>query len=204
MAYYIYPNSIPANDCKKYLEHCLDNVVFENSNDINRGLVDCFNKNIYTHNPEITDDPMIRKTSVGYIDTEHDPLNSIIWGYIRHANKQFFKYDLGSFQAIQFAKYQDGGFYPWHQDTLRTTKKQNTRKLSLTLTLSDEISYDGGLFQFYNGGGPVSDSSKLLSKKIKQVGTVIVFDSRDWHRVTPVTKGVRYSIVCWTVGPNFV
>ena len=43
-----------------------------------------------------------------------------------------------------------------------------------------------------------------LHEQIKSVGTVIVFDSRDWHRVTPVTKGVRYSIVCWTVGPNFI
>jgi len=204
MAYYLFPNSIPAHDCEKYLEHCLDHVVFENSNDINRGLVDCFSKNLYTHNPEITDDPKIRKTSVGYIDTKYDPLNSIIWGYIRHANKQFFKYDLSSFQPIQFSKYQDGGFYPWHQDVLRTTKIQNTRKLSLTLTLSDESSYDGGLFQFYNGGVNDSVNWIALSEKIRKMGTVIVFDSRDWHRVTPVTKGVRYSIVCWTVGPNFV
>ena len=38
---------------------------------------------------------------------------------------------------------------------------------------------------------------------INSQGTIVVFDSRDWHRVTPVTKGVRHSIVCWTVGKNF-
>ena len=42
-----------------------------------------------------------------------------------------------------------------------------------------------------------------MEKDIRDQGTVIVFDSRDWHRVTPVTKGTRYSLVCWTVGPNF-
>ena len=43
-----------------------------------------------------------------------------------------------------------------------------------------------------------------IAEDIRAQGSVIVFDSRDWHRVTPVTKGTRYSIVCWSVGPNFV
>ena len=45
----------------------------------------------------------------------------------------------------------------------------------------------------------LQDTSTLLIQ-----GSVIVFDSRDWHRVTPITKGIRYSIVCWTKGPNLV
>ena len=42
-----------------------------------------------------------------------------------------------------------------------------------------------------------------VTKDINSQGTVIVFDSRDWHRVSPMISGVRHSIVCWTVGPNF-
>ena len=34
-------------------------------------------------------------------------------------------------------------------------------------------------------------------------GTVILFDSRTQHRVLKVTKGVRKSIVGWTVGPRW-
>ncbi len=204
MAFYIFPNAIPKHDCKKYLKHCLNNISFEDCSVIKRGLDDCFMKNVYTHNPEITDDPSIRKTSVGYIDSKHDPLNSIIWGFIRHANEQFFKYDLTAFQPIQFTKYQDGGFYPWHQDDVNSSGKIKCRKLSLTLSLSESDDYDGGLFQLYNGGFIESENMKILAKKVKKAGTVIVYDSRDWHRITPVTKGVRYSIVCWTVGPNFV
>ena len=52
------------------------------------------------------------------------------------------------------------------------------------------------------------DGTKIPAAQIQQdirdQGAVIVFDSRDFHRVTPCTKGTRYSIVCWTVGPNFV
>ena len=51
--------------------------------------------------------------------------------------------------------------------------------------------------------GTVIPASQIY-QDIRDQGSVIVFDSRDFHRVTPVTKGTRYSIVCWTVGPNFV
>ena len=70
-----------------------------------------------------------------------------------------------------------------------------------------------GYLEFYSGGRPfpdieISDGTKLLGSQIREdirdQGTVIVFDSRDYHRVTPVTKGTRYSLVCWTVGPNFI
>ena len=74
----------------------------------------------------------------------------------------------------------------------------------MTFSLTDHTTYDGGLLQFYNGDRPYEDADHDIERDIKSVGTVIVFDSRDWHRVTPVTKGTRYSIVCWTVGPNFV
>ena len=47
-------------------------------------------------------------------------------------------------------------------------------------------------------------SAEQIQQDIRDQGSVIVFDSRDYHRVTPCTKGTRYSIVCWTVGPNFI
>ena len=34
------------------------------------------------------------------------------------------------------------------------------------------------------------------------MGTVIVFDSRLTHEVTPITKGERYSLVKWFHGDN--
>ena len=38
---------------------------------------------------------------------------------------------------------------------------------------------------------------------IKNRGGVIVFDASDWHRLTPVLKGTRYSLVMWASGSNF-
>ena len=109
------------------------------------------------------------------------------------------------FQAIQFARYQNGGHYDWHQDASGDTAiAKECRKLSLTMSLTDHTTYDGGYLEFYNGEKPYKHEEHDVAKDVKDQGSVIVFDSRDWHRVTPVTKGVRYSIVCWTVGPHFI
>ena len=68
----------------------------------------------------------------------------------------------------------------------------HTRKLSMSLQLSDEKSYDGGdLILYY-------DQQKYPTPKSK--GTIIVFDSRITHEVTPVTRGERYSLVKWIHG----
>ena len=140
-------------------------------------------------------------------------VNEIVWHYLREANNLMFQYDLTYFQAVQFARYRDGGFYDWHQDTPGWNQLAGEiRKLSLTLCLTDPEEYEGGNLEFWNGfrkrkeiklttGKVMTDEE--MEKDIRDQGTVIVFDSRDWHRVTPVTKGTRYSLVCWTVGPNF-
>ncbi len=64
--------------------------------------------------------------------------------------------------------------------------------MSLTVQLSDENDYEGGDLLLYNG----STSDKLSRGK----GSVIVFDSRIYHEITKVTKGVRYSLVKWYHG----
>ena len=67
--------------------------------------------------------------------------------------------------------------------------------MSLTIQLSDENDYEGGDLIFYNGTEDV-DKAKFARGK----GSVVVFDSRLIHEVTPVTKGVRYSLVKWYHG----
>ena len=40
-------------------------------------------------------------------------------------------------------------------------------------------------------------------KEILPQGSIVIFPSYLWHRVTPVTKGVRYSLVIWNLGYPF-
>ena len=201
MAFYIFPQAIPKDECKRLLKYCLQNSDFEDASVIKSGYSDVSDAE--------SDDKSetkheARKTAVSFITDRENLMNDLVWGFIRQANAEFFKYKLDYFQAIQFARYQDGGHYDWHQDASPQDLANEGRKLSLTFSLTDDTEYDGGLLQFYNGDKPYEDKDHDIEKDIKSVGTVIVFDSRDWHRVTPVTKGVRYSIVCWTIGPNFV
>ena len=202
MAFYIFPQAIPKETCKTYLKYCLKNSDFEDASVINKGFT-AVTDDVDNEERSKTDHET-RKTAISWITDKDNMMNEIVWGFIRQANAEFFKYNLDYFQAIQFARYQDGGHYDWHQDASPQDLSVENRKLSLTFSLTDDADYDGGLLQFYNGDKPYDDKDHDVEKDIKSVGTVIVFDSRDWHRVTPVTRGVRYSIVCWTVGPNFV
>ena len=201
MAFYIFPQAIPKVECKKLLNYCLQNSDFEEASVIKSGYSDVSGADIDDKSETKHE---TRKTAVSFITDRENLMNDLVWGFIRQANAEFFKYKLDYFQAIQFARYQDGGHYDWHQDASPQDLANEGRKLSLTFSLTDDTEYDGGLLQFYNGDKPYEDKDHDVERDIKSVGTVIVFDSRDWHRVTPVTKGVRYSIVCWTVGPNFV
>ena len=191
--FYVFPRAVKPDICEQIVQNCKQNL-------LEAALV---------LNPEESsrDDPRIRKTSIHFIKNKDNKVNELTWNFLREANKLQFNYDLTYFQAIQFAEYKDGGFYGWHQDASGIGPDNETRKLSLSLILSDPNSFEGGELQFYNGGRPMENMGKITGEQIKKdiaaQGTVVVFDSRDWHRVQPVTKGTRHSIVCWTVGPNF-
>ena len=73
---------------------------------------------------------------------------------------------------------------------------ERVRKLSFSLLLSDPDTYEGGNLQFLDEAG----KSYIAPR---QRGTIILFDSRAQHRVQKVTKGVRKSLVGWTVGPRW-
>ena len=198
----IFPRTIKKSECRKILKYCIKNTKFKEANILKWQDVDDGSRN----------DPKVRKTDVGFITDKDNKVNEIAWFYLKEANKIQFKYDLKYFQSVQFARYRNGGHYDWHKDSSGINSYGETRKLSLTFSLSDPKTYEGGYLEFYNGGRPMkdmelSDGRKILGSQIREdirdQGSVIVFDSNDFHRVTPVTKGTRYSLVCWTVGPNF-
>ena len=191
--FFVFPRAVKPDVCDQIVTDCKQNILKKAS--------------IHGFDKKGRDDPAIRKTSVDFITDKDNKINELAWHFLREANKVQFHYDLTYFQAIQFAEYKDGGFYGWHQDASGIDPDNETRKLSLTLVLSDPDTFQGGELQFYNGGRPMEDMGDITGKQVQQdiqaQGTVVVFDSRDWHRVTPVVKGVRHSVVCWTVGPNF-
>ena len=135
--------------------------------------------------------------------------------YIHEANKEAgwnFEWDWS--EACQFTKYKLNQYYDWHCDSWEkpydkpgTPEHGKIRKLSMTCQLTDGSEYRGGEleFDFRNYDPHMRDESKhrVQCKEILPKGSIIVFPSFVWHRVKPVTKGVRYSLVVWNVGYPF-
>tara|TARA_A200000159_G_scaffold1745_1_gene1922 strand:- start:10600 stop:11427 length:828 start_codon:yes stop_codon:yes gene_type:complete len=138
--------------------------------------------------------PDARKCDVSWI-AELDWVSTIFTHYFQIANREIFEYDLTEMEAIQVTRYDKNHFYGWHSDYGTSADKDLTRKLSMSIILSDPEEYSGGKLQFIDYQGKVQNVDKAR-------GTVVVFDSRTPHRVTPVLRGQRISLVAWMMGPK--
>jgi len=133
--------------------------------------------------------------------------------YINIANKNAnwnFNWDWS--ETCQFTKYAPGQFYDWHCDSWESTYNEpdnfNThgkiRKLSVTCSLSDPKDYKGGELEFdLRNNDPDKPNNIITCNQIYPRGSVVVFPSHVWHRVKPVTEGIRYSLVIWNIGYPF-
>tara|TARA_R110000787_G_scaffold226729_1_gene334510 strand:+ start:1283 stop:1918 length:636 start_codon:yes stop_codon:yes gene_type:complete len=136
--------------------------------------------------------------------------------YVHIANKNAgWNFDWDFSESCQFTKYKLNQYYDWHCDSwdkpYDKPDDKNThgkiRKLSMTCQLTDGSEYEGGEleFDFRNYAPHMRDEAKHLIK-IKEIlpkGSIVVFPSELWHRVKPVTKGIRYSLVVWHLGYPF-
>ena len=143
-----------------------------------------------------------RKSNIKWISATDDANNSMHrhhWLYdrlmdcIAEANEVMWNFDLhGLTDSIQYTEY-DGteeGFYGWHVDI--GPRELALRKVSLVVQLSDPSEYEGGELHLKTG------SNETTTPNMR--GTVIVFPSYLLHRVTPVTSGLRKSLVLWAGG----
>ena len=129
--------------------------------------------------------------------------------FVHQANKNAgwnFQWDHSD--LCQFTKYKLNQYYDWHNDSgEKIPQHGKIRKLSMNCQLTDGSEYSGGEleFDFRQYEPPQRDESKHLIKTtaILPKGSIIVFPSFVWHRVKPVTKGVRYSLVVWHLGYPF-
>tara|TARA_R110000803_G_scaffold33521_1_gene73349 strand:+ start:2471 stop:3103 length:633 start_codon:yes stop_codon:yes gene_type:complete len=134
--------------------------------------------------------------------------------YVHKANSSAgwnFQWDRS--EMCQFTKYKPNQYYDWHCDSWEKPYEKKgpdngkIRKLSVTCQLTDGSDYEGGEleFDFRNYDPHVRDQFKHLrqAKEILPKGSIIVFPSHVWHRVKPVTSGVRYSLVLWNLGYPF-
>ena len=81
------------------------------------------------------------------------------------------------------------------------------RKLSVTVQLSNPEDYEGGGFeQMYLKKEIDGTLDKHIStlEEVASRGSILVFPGYIYHRVLPVSKGVRKSLVGWATGKPYV
>jgi PKHD-type hydroxylase len=145
-------------------------------------------------------DAQIRTSEVAWLGVK--PEVAHIWqklaGVVAEVNSRYFHFDLTGFhEPMQLGVYeaQKKSHYSWHIDAAPTDRNV-PRKLSIAILLSDPSEFEGGEFQVKT----VSDEIQTLECKR---GRAWFFPSYTLHRVAPVTKGVRRSLVLWIGGPAF-
>lgn len=109
-----------------------------------------------------------------------------------NVNHEIWKYDITHSNQSEFLMYDVKGKYETHVDTFHS-RTNETRKLTILVFLNDD--FEGGKFYIANGHNRTYPEQKK--------GTVLIFPSFMPHGVEPITKGIRYSIVTWMVGPYF-
>lgn len=141
----------------------------------------------------------IRRCDLFWIDEEDQGgwIFERIMKTVADVNRDVFDFVLTDFaEKIQLTRYPEGqeGFYDWHVDRGSRGTAQH-RKLTMVVQLSNPDTYEGGSL-ILNGAG-VEETAPVPQ------GGAVFFPAYVLHRVSPVLKGSRYSLVTWVHGPNF-
>lgn len=139
----------------------------------------------------------VRRSKVAFLGREqqHQWLYERVWAAAQECNRLFFCVDIAGVEAnLQLARY-DGsnrGHYDWHTDF---GGYRPLRKISISIQLSRSEDYEGGDLELMVANQP--------QKAERTRGAFIAFPSFALHRVTPVTRGTRWSLVAWVLGPRW-
>lgn len=147
-----------------------------------------------------------RRSMVAWLDEPW--IYELLQPYIHTANKEAnwnFQWDFT--EMLQFTVYEEGQHYNWHPDQNAypyhpedgENLEGKIRKLSASVILNDPSEYEGGELEFDLGRVDGEVHTETCDQVNKQ-GSIVVFPSFVYHRVKPVTKGTRYSLVMWNLG----
>lgn len=141
----------------------------------------------------------IRRCTVSWIAPEtpdSEWLFRRLTDLVTTANSRFFDFAIDEIEPLQFTEYNNiNDHYTWHKDMLPHMPGRLVRKLSFILMLSDPQDHDGGDVELWFDNEPVIVPPCA--------GKIIFFPSYCLHRVTPITRGQRRSLVGWVKGPSW-
>jgi len=144
----------------------------------------------------------IRTSKVAWVERDTEATQTLylkMEKIVLRLNADYFRSDLSGLTTLQYAVYSqtEAGYFDWHIDYARDSANpaQEPRKITLSLQLSDAESYDGCELEVR--------AAHLIDVAPRQRGTLVAFRANALHRVTPITRGVRKSLVAWAAGPEY-
>jgi PKHD-type hydroxylase len=171
----------------------------------------------------------VRKSKVAFMSQGDSNYYDALWDIGKYLNRvSGWNYDLEGIDDVQFTRYEPNEFYKWHADmngdiyerhiagikevdnprvATHPDKIGKTRKMSMSIQLSDPEDYEGGSFELATLD--TDQQSDLVIRTMNETrfftnkGSVIAFPSFVHHKVNPVIKGTRYSLVVWFYGRPF-
>lgn len=164
-------------------------------------------------------DFLVRNNKISWHDTEE--LYALVRPVMHQVNAQAgWNYSITAIEPVQYTIYYgtENNHYSWHTDTIvndiqhEGVMKDTVRKISCSILLSDPSEYEGGEFEFLTLNNreylkekkDIFDGEPIGIPNFYNEGAALFFPSYSFHRVKPVTKGVRQSLVCWFRGPKWV
>ena len=150
---------------------------------------------IFNKKQKITQEYDLRKSNVSWINFSNPDANFLfnkIETMLHQINQNNFGFEnITLTEAAQYTEYGPGDHYDWHMDcSVNMLTQPKVRKISMSLLLSPSNEYEGGDLSF------IRQSKKL---KLEQ-GYATFFASFIMHKVSPVTRGLRKSLVMWFGG----
>jgi len=115
-----------------------------------------------------------------------EEVHSRLLNFVTAANERRFKFDLNFFESVRVVRYKEGDFMATHADAGEGIS--GNRKLGVTVTLNTD--YEGGVFELVPSG----------YKNPKTIGCASVYPSFLHHKISPVTKGIRYVLLVYVCG----
>ena len=203
--WYIFHDALDKKTCNKIKRLAKDNWE-ESGVDTSKDITDEERKT--GKKPDFKPDPKVRISDVSWVTDQW--VYDTIWPFMLEANqKAGWGYHIKAAESMQITRYKKGGFYGFHCDgngdhLSAYNEPENkflhghVRKLSMSVMLNDN--FDGGAFEFASYAKEKCSITPIEAK----AGDIIFFPSGMEHRVAPVTKGIRYSLVNWFVGPPVV
>jgi SM-20-related protein len=137
--------------------------------------------------------PRVRRTTQLTVSDATRQLVGQRLSEVKPALAERFGIALSDHEALQFLRYEIGGFFVAHQDGNTPMTRDHSRNRRISIVIFLNTGYTGGELVFH-APYPDVDTRKPI---IGPAGSLLAFRSETTHEVMMVTGGERYTIATW-------